>query len=184
MTLRTKPQLADVIEERGADARLNGRDVGVGTVTGDALGRSIKPKIIAGSVTDLRPGTVALHEDEAKGFGVGVGRQLTLTHGGRAVPLRVVAVFTGPDPGHHDQRVRLRPHLRHQGRLGGVRHGQEGRFHGRLPPRDQRRHQGVPDGGQRRRREGPVHQGAEPDVPAGGRAARRRPSAPASAGPR
>ncbi|GLY79808.1 ABC transporter permease [Actinoallomurus iriomotensis] len=95
-TLRTKPQLADVIEVReSTDAQVDGRDASVGTVTGHALGRSVKPKLVAGSITDLRPGTAALHEDTAKRFGVGVGRQITVTDGGHRLLVRVAAVFSG-----------------------------------------------------------------------------------------
>ncbi|WP_329245569.1 ABC transporter permease [Actinoallomurus sp. NBC_01490] len=98
-TLRTKPQLSDVIEVRNADdARFDGQETGVGTVAGHALGRSIKPEIVAGSITDLAPGTVALHEDTAKSFGVGVGRQVTVTRGAQRLSLRVVAVFSGETP--------------------------------------------------------------------------------------
>ncbi|WP_329240187.1 ABC transporter permease [Actinoallomurus sp. NBC_01490] len=98
-TLRTKPQLSDVIEVRHAEnARLDGEDNPVGTVAGHALGRSIKPEIVAGSITDLAPGSVALHEDTAKSFGVGVGRQVTVTHGTQRLSLRVVAVFSGETP--------------------------------------------------------------------------------------
>ncbi|MFB9837053.1 ABC transporter permease [Actinoallomurus acaciae] len=98
-TLRTKPQLGDVIEVRNVDdARVDGRDAGVGTVSGHALGRSIKPKLVAGSITDLAPGSVALHEDTAKTIGVGMGRQVTLTRGAQRLPLRVVAIFSGQTP--------------------------------------------------------------------------------------
>jgi putative ABC transport system permease protein len=98
-TLRTKPQLGDVIEVREVDdARLDGRETTVGTVAGRALGHSIKPKVVAGSVTGLAPGSVALRDDTAKSYGVGVGRQVMLTRGARRLPLRVAAVFTGQAP--------------------------------------------------------------------------------------
>jgi putative ABC transport system permease protein len=96
--LRAKPQLAEVIEEREATGRLSGHDLPIGTVTGHSLGRSIKPTMVAGSVIDLRPGTVALTETEAKDLGVGIGRRLTLGEGARAFPLEVAAIFTGEAP--------------------------------------------------------------------------------------
>jgi putative ABC transport system permease protein len=96
--LRTKPQLADVIEERTASARLSGDVLEVGTVTGGSLGRTVKPKMVAGSVTDMRPGTVALARSEATNLGAGVGRDISLSAGGQATRLKVAAIFTDETP--------------------------------------------------------------------------------------
>jgi putative ABC transport system permease protein len=96
--LRSKPQLADVIEERSASSRLGGHELDVSTVTDHSLGRSIKPDVVAGTVVDLGPGTVVLSEDEAKTLGVGVGRTLTLGTGARAIPLKVAAVIANDSP--------------------------------------------------------------------------------------
>ena len=63
-----------MIEERTARSSLSGHELDVGTVTDRSLGRSIKPDVVAGSVVDLKPGTVVLSEDQAKTLGVGVGR--------------------------------------------------------------------------------------------------------------
>jgi putative ABC transport system permease protein len=96
--LRTKPQLADVIEERTADGRLSGHKLEIGTVTDRSLGRTVKPKLVAGSITDLRPGSVALAKRQAMSLGVGVGRELSLSAGGQAIPLKVAAVFADGTP--------------------------------------------------------------------------------------
>jgi putative ABC transport system permease protein len=96
--LRTKPQLADVIEERTADGRLSGHKLEIGAVTDRSLGRTVKPKLVAGSITDLRPGTVALAKHQAMSLGVGVGRELSLSAGGQAIPLKVAAIFTDGTP--------------------------------------------------------------------------------------
>ncbi|MCW2886778.1 MAG: ABC-type transport system involved in lysophospholipase biosynthesis permease component-like [Streptosporangiaceae bacterium] len=96
--LRTKPQLADVIEQREATGRLSGHKLDIGAISDRALGRSIKPKVVAGSIVDLAPGTVALEESEAKSLGVGVGRELSLTTGAGTLPLKVAGIFSGNSP--------------------------------------------------------------------------------------
>jgi len=96
--LRTKPQLADVIEERTASGRLAGDVLEVGTVTGRSLGRTVKPAMIAGSVTDMSPGTVALAKSEAIDLGVGVGGDISLGAGGQATRLKVAAIFSDETP--------------------------------------------------------------------------------------
>ena len=96
--LRTKPHLADVIEERTADGRLSGHKREVGTVTDRSLGRTVNPKLVAGSIRDLRPGSVALAKRQAMSLCVGVGRELSLSAGGQAIPLKVAAIFTDEAP--------------------------------------------------------------------------------------
>jgi putative ABC transport system permease protein len=96
--LRARPQFAEVTEMQEATGRLSGRELDIGSLDGQSLGRSIKPPLVAGSLADLKPGTVALQVDLAKSLGVGVGGELSL--GGRtgAIPLKVAAVFTGDTP--------------------------------------------------------------------------------------
>jgi putative ABC transport system permease protein len=96
--LRSKPQLADIIEERTASGRLSGHTLEVGTITQHSLGRTVKPTLVAGSITDLRPGTVALEKAQAMFLGVGVGKQLSLGTGAKAMPLTVAAIFTADTP--------------------------------------------------------------------------------------
>ncbi len=93
--LRSRPQLAEVIEERSAPGFLSGRKLDVGTMTAHSLGRMIKPEVVAGRITDLGPGTVVLSEDEAKSLGVGVDRDLTLS----AARAPALGVGQGTDPG-------------------------------------------------------------------------------------
>jgi putative ABC transport system permease protein len=54
--------------------------------------------VVAGSIVDLAPATVALDESEAKRLGVGVGRQLSLNTRTGAIPLKVAGIFTGDSP--------------------------------------------------------------------------------------
>jgi putative ABC transport system permease protein len=96
--LRTKPQFAEVAEMRQATGRLSGRELDISSLDGQSLGRSIKPPLVAGSLADLKPGTVALQEDLAKSLGVGVGGELSLSRRTGALPLKVAAVFTGDTP--------------------------------------------------------------------------------------
>jgi putative ABC transport system permease protein len=96
--LRSQPQLTDVIEQREATGSLSGHKLDIGALSARSLGRSIKPKVVAGSIVDLAPGTVALDEGEAKRLGVGVGRQLTLNTRTGAIPLKVAGIFTGDSP--------------------------------------------------------------------------------------
>lgn len=96
--LRTKPQLASVIEERDADGQLSGQKTTIGAVTDGTLGHSIKPDVVAGSVANLRPGSVALLDAEAKSLGVGVGGTLKLRVGQSTMPLRVAGIFKGDAP--------------------------------------------------------------------------------------
>jgi putative ABC transport system permease protein len=96
-SLRAKPQLSEVIEEREASGVLSGHKHDVGAVTDHSLGRSIKPDVVAGSV-DLRPGGMALRETEAKSLGVGVGGTLTLGSGPGAIPFKVVGIFKDNAP--------------------------------------------------------------------------------------
>jgi putative ABC transport system permease protein len=96
--LRSTPQLADVIEQREATGSLSGHKVDVGALSAGSLGHSIKPTVVAGSITDLAPGAVALDEAEARRLGVGLGRRLDLTTRTGTIPLRVAGLFTGDSP--------------------------------------------------------------------------------------
>jgi putative ABC transport system permease protein len=96
--LRTKPQLADVIEERLATGRLSGHKLDIGTISGNSLGRTVKPAAVAGSVTDLRPGTVVLGRIRATALGMRVGGALSLTAGAQTIPLKVVAIVSDDSP--------------------------------------------------------------------------------------
>jgi putative ABC transport system permease protein len=96
--LRTKPQIADVAEVQEADGKLSGVDTSIGTMSERSLGHTIKPDVVAGSVTALRPGSVILGEDEAKSLNVGLGRQLSLAAKSGAIPLKVVAIVAADAP--------------------------------------------------------------------------------------
>jgi putative ABC transport system permease protein len=54
--------------------------------------------MVAGSVTDMRPGTVALVKGEAIDLGVGVGRDISLGARGHTTRLKVAAIFGDETP--------------------------------------------------------------------------------------
>jgi putative ABC transport system permease protein len=96
--LRSKPQLAGVIERREANGSLSGDVLQIGALSAGALGRTIKPEVVAGSITDLPPGSVVLEKTEAESLGVGVGRQVSLKTGTGTIPLKVAGIVTGDAP--------------------------------------------------------------------------------------
>ncbi|GAA0334942.1 FtsX-like permease family protein [Actinoallomurus spadix] len=93
--LRAAPEFSAVIEARRATAHVNGKEVGVGSVTQRYLGQGLKPKVSAGSLADLRPGTVVLNDERAKAFGARVGGTVPVRTGRGTANLRVVAIVTG-----------------------------------------------------------------------------------------
>lgn len=91
--LRGRSEFSAVIEVRTASADVNGQKEDVGSVTQRFLGRDLGPKVKAGSLTDLRPGAVILHERSGPGARVG-GTVNVKTRQGTAA-LRVVAIVSG-----------------------------------------------------------------------------------------
>ncbi len=96
--LRSRLELSEVTEVREASGRLGDRKTDVDSISEAALGHSIRPDLVAGSLDGLRPGTIALEEDRAESLGVGVGRQLDLRTATGVLPLKVAAIFTGDTP--------------------------------------------------------------------------------------
>ncbi|KAA9374033.1 FtsX-like permease family protein [Microbispora cellulosiformans] len=92
-SLRASRDLSAVTEFRGKKAKVNGHDYEVGTVTRSALGTSVRPEASAGTLDRLGVGNVAVADYVAQDLGVKVGDHVTVTSGGRSVPLTVVAVL-------------------------------------------------------------------------------------------
>ncbi|MCO5968143.1 ABC transporter permease [Actinoallomurus soli] len=95
--LRADPQFSAVIEVRTASATVGGRKQDVSSVTQGALGHELKPKISAGSLADLRPGALVLHDDDAKMFGVRVGGTVPVRTAHGTMTLRVAAITSGEE---------------------------------------------------------------------------------------
>jgi putative ABC transport system permease protein len=96
--LRARPEFSEVIEVREAAGRLDGQNAEIDSISAGVLGHSIRPKITAGSLDDLRPGTVVLQDGRARALGVGVGRVLELRTATGVLPLTIAAIFTGGTP--------------------------------------------------------------------------------------
>ncbi|MBC6458848.1 ABC transporter permease [Actinomadura sp. HBU206391] len=95
-TLRAAPEIGSVTEVRWADGGLDGDDRSIGTVSGPAIGKVVKPEIESGSFADLRTGTVALHHNAAGGRSAGQTVGVTTRQGPRT--LRIAVVFSGDVP--------------------------------------------------------------------------------------
>ncbi|HEX2312818.1 MAG TPA: FtsX-like permease family protein [Thermomonospora sp.] len=93
--LRNLPELATVTEMRRVETTgPDGSEVEVSTVTWSSIGALVKPKIKSGSLADLRPGAVAVHQST----GLAAGETVRLKTRAGVVPLTVGAVFTGDTP--------------------------------------------------------------------------------------
>ncbi|REE97950.1 ABC transporter permease [Thermomonospora umbrina] len=94
--LRARPELKTVTEMRVQDTTAaDGAEIEVGTVTRSSLGELVKPEIKSGSLTDLRPGTVAVHDRETS---AAPGDTVRVRTRAGLVPLKVAAVFAGDTP--------------------------------------------------------------------------------------
>lgn len=96
--LRARPELSEVTEVREATGRLGGRGTDIDSVSEGALGHSLRPGLVAGSLDELRPGTIALEEGSAEHLGVGVGRRLDLRTPTGVLSLQVAAIFSSGTP--------------------------------------------------------------------------------------
>ncbi|GAB3960502.1 ABC transporter permease [Actinoallomurus acanthiterrae] len=93
--LRAQPDFSAVIEVHTASAKVNGQDGDVGSMTQRYLGRDLKPTVASGSLADLRPGAVVLHQNQASGLGARVGGTVSLQTRQGTATLRVVAIVSG-----------------------------------------------------------------------------------------
>lgn len=94
--LRADRRFGSVTEVRLADARVDGVSQKLGAVTQASLGTAVDPQVRSGSLAALRPGTIALHTNVARGRVAGQTVELATPRGPRRV--RVAAVFTGEVP--------------------------------------------------------------------------------------
>jgi putative ABC transport system permease protein len=78
--LRTRQDVADLVELRESTARVNGDDVLVSGLGLDGLSNVIDLGVETGGLDELRPGHILVGVREADRLGVGVGDHLTLTY--------------------------------------------------------------------------------------------------------
>jgi putative ABC transport system permease protein len=78
--LRSRQDVADVVELRESSARVNGKDVVVSGISIDGLSQVIDLGVETGSLDRLRPGRLLVSVQEAQRLGVGPGDRLRLTY--------------------------------------------------------------------------------------------------------
>ncbi|WP_188190702.1 ABC transporter permease [Nonomuraea sp. SYSU D8015] len=89
--LRGEPELASVLQIRETPAKVAGHGYDIGTFHG-----TVTPEVVAGSMSGLAEGQVALLDHAAEKLGVRVGDTVRVTtERAGTVPLRVVAVLNG-----------------------------------------------------------------------------------------
>jgi Predicted ABC-type transport system involved in lysophospholipase L1 biosynthesis, permease component len=92
--LRNRPEIGSVIEVRRAWARLGRDRVELGSVTTGALGTTVRPRVTAGDLRDLAPGTAVVSGIAATRFNLRLGDTATVRLAdGRSADLRIVAVI-------------------------------------------------------------------------------------------
>ncbi|KAB2350813.1 ABC transporter permease [Actinomadura rudentiformis] len=91
--LRNVPQVASVTELRTKETLVGGTEERVGSVTPSSLGTVLKPEFATGSLADLRPGTVAVDQETAKGRGLRAGQTVQVKTRQGNVPLKVIGTF-------------------------------------------------------------------------------------------
>ncbi|QKG22833.1 ABC transporter permease [Actinomadura verrucosospora] len=99
--LEKRPEFSNVFELLAKDAKVDGKETNVASLTGTALGTVLKPKIVHGPASaltagGLKPGTGIVEEGVAKGHGMKVGQtvQVRTVHG--TAPVKIAAVFSTP----------------------------------------------------------------------------------------
>ena len=92
--LQSQPALGIVAPAYNAQARVNGHNVAVGAIARSALGASVKPAMISGSLSAVTAGSVAVDSGRLAALGARQGGTLTVsTPGGGSEVLRVAAVY-------------------------------------------------------------------------------------------
>ncbi|MEV4002699.1 FtsX-like permease family protein [Actinomadura sp. NPDC049753] len=93
-TLRTRPEVAAVVETRRKETRIGGDEADISTITTSALGTILKPEIERGSLdAALKPGTAMVDEETAKTSGRALGETLQVRTANGAVPVKITAVY-------------------------------------------------------------------------------------------
>jgi len=92
--LQAAPALGIVAPDYLRQAPVNGVKTQVGAIGRSALGASVRPAMISGSLAAIGPGTVGVDSSQLKSLGVHQGGTLVIgTPGGGAQTLRVAAVY-------------------------------------------------------------------------------------------
>jgi putative ABC transport system permease protein len=92
--LQAQPKLGIVAPAYKARAQVNGHSMDVGAIGRSALGTSVKPAMISGSLGAVTPGTVGLDLSQLAALGAHQGGTLTVsTPDGGPETLRVAAVY-------------------------------------------------------------------------------------------
>ncbi|SNS77981.1 ABC transporter permease [Actinomadura mexicana] len=93
-TLRTRPEVAVVVETRRRETRVGGDDADISTITTSALGKILKPEVRRGSLdAALKPGTAMVDEETAQSSGRALGDTLRVRTANGAVPVKITAVY-------------------------------------------------------------------------------------------
>ncbi|MEU9840536.1 FtsX-like permease family protein [Actinomadura sp. NPDC048032] len=93
-TLRTRPEVAAVVETRRKETRVGGDEADISTITTSALGKILKPEFEHGSLdAALKPGTAMVDEKTAETAGRAMGDTLRVRTANGAVPVKITAVY-------------------------------------------------------------------------------------------
>ncbi|MBV9444387.1 MAG: FtsX-like permease family protein [Streptosporangiaceae bacterium] len=90
--LQASPKLGIVAPQYDQRTAVNGTDVQVGAIARSALGLSVKPAMVSGTLASVGAGTAAVDSSQLRALRVSQGGTLVLA-GGR--PVRVTAVYNG-----------------------------------------------------------------------------------------
>ncbi|HEX6527023.1 MAG TPA: FtsX-like permease family protein [Streptosporangiaceae bacterium] len=90
--LQSSPKLGIVAPQYEQRTLVNGTDVHVGAIARSALGLSVKPTMVSGTLSSVGPGTAAVDSSQLRALRVSQGGTLVLA-GGQSV--RVTAVYNG-----------------------------------------------------------------------------------------
>ncbi|WP_433244694.1 ABC transporter permease [Actinomadura nitritigenes] len=99
--LRKRPEFSHVFELLAKDAKVDGKETNVASLTGSALGTVLKPKLVHGSASalasgGLKPGTGIVEQGVAKRHGMSVGQTVRVRTAHGTAPVRIAAVFSTP----------------------------------------------------------------------------------------
>ncbi|SFO13175.1 MULTISPECIES: ABC transporter permease [Actinomadura] len=93
-SLRTRPEVTDVVEERREETTVAGDDGDISTITPSALGTILKPDMKQGTLAGAqKPGTAMVDEATAKVSGRGLGQTVQVRTPSGTVPVKITAVY-------------------------------------------------------------------------------------------
>ncbi|NDU76331.1 FtsX-like permease family protein [Actinomadura sp. DSM 109109] len=92
--LRTRPEVAAVVETRRKETGIGDGEGDVSTVTAAALGSILKPEVERGTLdAALKPGTAMVDEETARTPGRALGETVRVRTANGAVPVKITAVY-------------------------------------------------------------------------------------------